>query len=234
MSAYCLIHSSGQGPDGWKLVAQELERRGHRVLTPAFCIERSDEGLLWHTQTVLEALERSGLPPKDLICVAHSAGGMYLPLVAERWPMHRMVFLAAAVPRPGISMRDVFRSDPSMFNPAWIGQNPMDEGVALEFVFHDCPPERLEWALSTRVYFYAKRAMEEPCPLNSWPVVPASYIVCTEDRTITPAWQRKVAREWLGVESIEIPGGHCPNISRPEVLADVLDGLARLTPRAGG
>jgi pimeloyl-ACP methyl ester carboxylesterase len=230
MSAYCLIHSSGQGPDGWKLVVQELERRGHRVLTPAFCVDRSDEGQLWHTQTLVDAFERSGLPPRDVIWVAHSAGGMYLPLVAERWPTRRMVFLAAAVPRPGVSMRDVFRSDPSMFNPAWIGQNPMDEGVALEFVFHDCPPERLDWALSTRVYFYAKRAMEEPCPLSSWPAVPASYIVCTDDRTITPAWQRKVAREWLGVEPIEIPGGHCPNVSRPEVLADVLDALARLIP----
>jgi len=225
MSAYCLIHSSGQGPDGWKLVVQELERRGHRVLTPAFCLERSDEGLLFHTQTLVDALEQWAVPATHLICVAHSAGGTYLPLVAERRPMRRMVFLAAAVPRPGVSLREVFRSDPSMFNPAWIGQNPMDESVAREFVFHDCPPERLDWALSTRVYFYAKRAMEEPCPLRSWPAVPARYIVCTEDRTITPGWQRKVAREWLGVEPIEIPGGHCPNVSRPEVLADILDQL---------
>src|SRR5437868_6243614 len=62
----------------------------------------------------------------------------------------------------------------------------MDDNVALEFVFHDCPAERLDWALSTRVIFSAKRAMEEPCPLRSWPAVAASYIVCAKDRTITP------------------------------------------------
>ncbi len=28
MTVYCLIHGSGQGPDGWKLLVQELERLG--------------------------------------------------------------------------------------------------------------------------------------------------------------------------------------------------------------
>jgi pimeloyl-ACP methyl ester carboxylesterase len=115
--------------------------------------------------------------------------------------------------------------DPSMFNPGWIGADPLSDQVALEFVFHDCPAERLDWAMSTRVLFYAKRAMEEPCPLTSWPDVPAAYIVCADDRTLTPAWQRKTARELLGVEPFELPGGHCPNVSRPEALADVLERL---------
>lgn len=223
MSAYFLIHSSGLGPEGWKLLAEELERRGHQVLAPAMRVDRTDEGLTWHADTLVEALERSGLQPHEVVMVAHSAGGMYLPLVAERRPPRRMVFLAAVIPRPGLSMMDQFRSDPSMMNPAWVGKNPMDDKVALEFTLHDCPPERLHWALSTRVLFYAKRAMEEPCPLKSWPSVAATYIACADDRTITPAWQRKSARELLGVEPVELPGGHCPNISRPEALADVLE-----------
>lgn len=229
MGAYVLIHSSGHGPEGWKLVAQELERRGHRVLAPALRIDRVDEDLLYHAGTIVEALERSGFEQQETVIVAHSAGGMYLPLVAARWRPRRMVFLAAVVPRPGQSVMDQFRSDPSMMNPAWVGKNPMDDDVALEFTLHDCPPERLEWALSTRALFYAKRAMQEPCPLESWPSVPASYIVCAEDRTVTPLWQRKTAREFLGVEPFELPGGHCPNISRPEVLADVLDQIGQLS-----
>ena len=227
MSSYCLIHSSGQGPEGWRLLVNELERRGHRVLTPALDVSRAaDESLLYHAETVVGALEHSGLQPSEVVCVAHSASGMYLPLVADRWPLRRMVFLAALIPRPGLSVMDQFRADPSMFNSAWIGKNPMEDGVALEFVYHDCPPERLDWAMSTRLLFYAKRAMEEPCPLASLPTVPTTYIVCAEDRTITPAWQRRAAREWLGVEPIELPGGHCPNVSRPEALADVLERVA--------
>jgi hypothetical protein len=223
MSSYCLIHSSGQGPEGWKLLAQELEHRGHRVLTPALNLSRADEGLIWHAETIVDALRQSGLQSSEVVGVAHSASGMYLPLVAERWPLRRMVFLAAAVPRLGVSMMDLFRADSSMLNPKWVGKNPMEDDIALEFCFHDCPPERLDWALSTRVFFYAKRAMEEPCPLNAWPATPATYIVCAEDRTITPAWQRRAACEWLGVEPFELPSGHCPNVSRPEMLADMLE-----------
>lgn len=226
MTSFCLIHGSGQGPDGWKLLAEELVRRGHRVLTPAFDLSRTGEGAAWHAATLIEALERSGERPEDVVCVAHSAGGMYLPLVAERWRPRRMVFLAALIPRLGISIIDQYLADPSMFNPAWSGKNPMDEQVALDFVFHDCPPDRLEWAMSTRVFFYAKRALEEPCPLSSWPSVPASYVACADDRTIAPAWQRKAAREWLGVTPVVLPGGHCPHVSRPEALADTLEAVA--------
>ena len=209
---YCLIHGSGQGPDGWKLLAHELEQRGHSVLTPAFQISRTDQGLAWHAETIVNALDRSGMKPVDVVCVAHSASGMYLPLIAERYSPGQMVFLAAVVPRPGVSFVAQFRSDPSMFNPAWVGQNPRDGKVALDFVFHDCPPDRLDWAMSTRLMFYAKRAVEEPCPLRLWPSVPSAYIVCADDRTIAPAWQRKAARELLGVEPVELPGGHCPHV----------------------
>jgi pimeloyl-ACP methyl ester carboxylesterase len=226
MATFFLIHGSGQGPAGWKLLVDQLEGRGHRVLTPALDVTRADESLAWHTATLVEALDRSGVPPSELVMLAHSAGGMYLPLVAERRRPRRMVFLAAAIPRPGVSLRQQFRADPSMMNPAWVGQNPMDDKIALEFVFHDCPPERLEWALSTRVFFYARRAMDEPCPLRSWPAVPASYIVCAEDRTITPTWQRRAAREWLGISPVELPGGHSPHVSRPERLAELLDKIA--------
>jgi pimeloyl-ACP methyl ester carboxylesterase len=223
MTAYCLIHGSGQGPDGWKLLVDELERRDHRVITPAFQVNKTDEGLAWHADTIVRALDRSELTPADVICVAHSASGMYLPLIAERWSPRRMIFLTAVVPRPGVSFIEQFHADPSMFNPAWVGQNPLEDKVALDFVFHDCPPDRLDWAMSTRIMFYAKHAIAEPCPLRAWPAVPSAYIVCAGDRTITPAWQRKAARELLGVEPVELPGGHCPHVSRPEALADVLE-----------
>ena len=42
MTAFCLIHGSGQGPEGWKLLVHELEQRGHSVLTPAFILDRNE------------------------------------------------------------------------------------------------------------------------------------------------------------------------------------------------
>jgi len=48
MPTFCLIHGSGQSPEGWKLLVHELEQRGHSVLTPAFHLDRTDEGAAWH------------------------------------------------------------------------------------------------------------------------------------------------------------------------------------------
>ena len=224
------MHSSGQGPAGWKLVVDELEMRGYSAITPTFDIERTDEGGKFHANTVIEALDQSGCEPDKVVCVAHSAAGLYLPLVAASWRPRQMVFLAAIVPRLGVSAIEQFKADPTMMNPDWRGKDPRDEKVAEEFVFHDCPPERLEWALSTCIYFYAKRAMEEPCPLTEWPGVPASYIVCTKDRTLTPEWQSRAAREYLGVDAIEINSGHAPNLSCPDILASLLIDISKSRP----
>lgn len=41
-------------------------------------------------------------------------------------------------------------------------------------------------------------------------------------------WQRNAACELLGIKPIELPGGHCPHVSRPDVLADALDRVENL------
>jgi len=207
-------------------LTEQLVAGGHTVLTPAFHINETDKGAAWHANKLLGEVRQSKFKSSDVVCVAHSAGGMFLPVLAEIWQPRQMIFLAALIPRPGISILDQFRADPSMFQPAWVGKDPMNDEVALEFVYHDCPRDRIPWALSTRVDFYAKRAMEEPCPLTTWPSIPSSYIVCADDRTISPEWQRRAACEWLGVKPVELPGGHCPHVSRPEALAVILERCA--------
>ena len=73
---------------------------------------------------------------------------------------------------------------------------------------------------------FAHEAVLEICPLETWPSVPSSYIVCAEDRTVRPEWRRRAASERLGVDPIELSGGHCPHVSRPRELAEVLSALA--------
>ena len=47
-------------------------------------------------------------------------------------------------------------------------------------------------------------------------------IVGSQDRVVSPDWSRRVARDRLGVEPIEIPTGHFPMITHPELVADEL------------
>jgi pimeloyl-ACP methyl ester carboxylesterase len=61
-----------------------------------------------------------------------------------------------------------------------------------------------------------ERSPEPPADLR------VESIVGTEDRLVSPDWSRRVARERLGVEPVEIPTGHFPMITHPELLADRL------------
>jgi pimeloyl-ACP methyl ester carboxylesterase len=47
-------------------------------------------------------------------------------------------------------------------------------------------------------------------------------ILGANDRVVSPAWSRRIAREGLGVEPVELPSGHFPMITHPELLADAL------------
>jgi len=65
-------------PERVRLLTEHLENRGHRVLTPAFRISETDKGAAWHAETLVEELSQSTCKPSEVVCVAHSAGGMFL------------------------------------------------------------------------------------------------------------------------------------------------------------
>jgi pimeloyl-ACP methyl ester carboxylesterase len=222
---FCLIHGSTQSPAGWRFLTQELNRRRYDAFTVDLPIDEPDAGSSRYADVI--AAEIRSHEGADVLAVAHSVSGVFLPLLPERCAVRRLVFLAAFVPQLGMSPLQQFTTDPSMMNPAWVGKNPSDDAVAREFLFHDCAPDVADWALTTRRLMVARGALAETYPLGAWPNVPCSSIVCADDRTISPTWSRRVARERLGVDPIELPGGHCPHVSRPAALADVLVSLAR-------
>jgi pimeloyl-ACP methyl ester carboxylesterase len=219
MSAFCLVHGSTQHSSGWDLLVPELQRLGQQALRvdlpndPAASATR-------YADVIAYAIPEDR---QDVTVVAHSASGLFLPLVPSRRRVRRLVFLAAVLPQIGASLIDQLKENPSMMNPDWLGKNPVDDDrIAREFLFHDCTPETAEWALKTRRLTNARQAIMETCPLERWPEVPCTYILCTGDRTIQPDWSRHAARERLGCEALELPGGHCPHVSRPRELAEML------------
>jgi pimeloyl-ACP methyl ester carboxylesterase len=225
MTIFCLVNGSTQNPLCWKLLVAELERYGHQTITPSLPVDEPAASGTRYAEVIAQALNDAG---DDVVLVGHSASGMFIPLVPGLRPIRRLVYLAALIPQPGASIRDQLTTDPDMLNPEWVatcraGNDPStNDEVAIKFLFHDCQPEAMNLGLTTRMRMYAERAMVEIFPLAVLPEVPASYIVCSEDRTISPDWSRRTARQRLGVEAVELPGGHCPYLSRPSQLADVL------------
>jgi pimeloyl-ACP methyl ester carboxylesterase len=220
MSTFGLVHGGGLGAWCWDRLLPELEARGHTAATVDLTPEDQSAGAARCAEVISQAFADHA----DLVLVGHSIAGLIIPLVAAQRPVQRLVFLHALLPRPGQSLVEQLGDEPDMFNPEmFTAQAPFweDEALAIHFLLHDCPPEIAHDAF--------RRLRPEPgvlgrevTPLPTWPDVPCAYIVCTDDRTATPAWARRAARERLGVEPIEIPGGHCPFLSRPAQLAGAL------------
>jgi pimeloyl-ACP methyl ester carboxylesterase len=221
MSHVVLIHSTGQGAAGWERLVHALtERRqtAHAVELP------SDSDLLAADYAELIRRDLSGIDAP--IVLAHSGAGPLLPATARALRASHQVWLAAWVPRPEASFaEDVELHATAAFNPDWIGKDPIeDDGVAAAFLYHDCDDATMEWALSTRRLFLPRAVYRERLSLAT--EIPSTYIVAAYDRTIRPEWQRRMARERLRVEPIELPTGHCPNVSQPDRLAEILAKIA--------
>ena len=184
-----------------------------------------------------EVVDRAIPGVRDLVVVGHSLAGLTIPLVAARRPVRRLVYLCAIVPEFGRSLADQVAADPDLYDPvtrthpgrltAADGTTTLRDAAAARDIFYqDCTPDDVAWAFA-RLRPQAAAPRREPCPLEAWPAVETAYVLCRDDHAISPLWSRRVARERLGVEPIELEGSHSPFISRPAVLAGVLDRLAR-------
>jgi hypothetical protein len=156
--------------------------------------------------------------------------GLTVPIVAERTRTVMTIYLCAILPVPGLSF-DAQHADISTgFEPSEGPVENPDGGAswpergAIEVFFHDCDPE-VARASAQRLRNQHWRVSQEVTPLRRWPDGPAAYILCTGDRAISPAYQRRAAREQLGVDAVAMAGGHSPFLSRPHELATLLERL---------
>ena len=188
--------------------------------------EDLDAGLDAYADTIAASL--AGVDD-DVVVVAHSLNGLVAPLVAARRPVRAIVYLAAFVPVEGESMNDQFRSSPEPIllfreRPQPDGQGRShwpDEAVATRALYPDLAPQDARWAFA-RLRPQAQTTQRERHPAGL-PRVPAVSIVCSQDAGVNPEWMRRVARERLGVEPVELAAGHFPMITRARRAGRGLD-----------
>jgi pimeloyl-ACP methyl ester carboxylesterase len=224
MATFGLVHGGFHGGWCWDRLIPELAARGHEAVAMDMPIDDADATLSDYVASVVDALAAVEEP---VVLVGHSMGGLVIPHVAATRPVERMVFICAMFanvpePAPGQVIPEVERLafDASLLTVD-AGFTTISPANAVASFFPDCDPAEAEWAASQ----LRPQGHAPAKPLVApWPDVPSSVIVCTDDRGRD--YQRLVVAPRLGVEAIELPGGHSPFLSRPAALADVLDELA--------
>ena len=231
MSEIALVHGAFLGAWSWDLVRPELEALGHTTIAMDLPCEDPAAGASRYAEAVVEATRGAG---DDLVVVGHSLGGLTIPLVAAARPVGRLVFLAAFIPFPARPFTDQFGEE-GMFPPSSEASWPLtdEDGLMrwpaermLPALCPDCPPDVAAWA-GRMARRQSRAAHTETCPLDAWPAVPSSYVLCLEDTQVGVEWARRAARERLGTTAVELPGGHMPMLSRPAALAAALDACVR-------
>ena len=225
MATFALVHGAWHGAWCWERLIPELERAGHRVVAVELPAEDPAAGLRRYAELTADALGDA----EDVVVVGHSLGAGSIPIVATLRPVRHLVFLCGLLPEPGRSVTDRYTTE-EVFVPGFAGNTvTLDDGSsvwperddAVRCFYHDCQDADADRAFA-RMRPQSATPRTEPWPLDAIPDVERTSILCRDERCIRPEWSRRMSRELLGVQAIELDGSHSPFVSRPRELADVL------------
>jgi pimeloyl-ACP methyl ester carboxylesterase len=210
MAFFAFIHGAGDVGWYWHLVEAELRAAGHDTVAPDLPIEDDAAGLSEYATAVADAIGDRD----EIVVVAQSFGGYVAPIVAERVGARLIVLVAAMIPSPGESAEEMFAA--TRWQP-----RQLDDPTPRAVFYHDVPDTLADDAMS-RGRRQSDRPGREPWPLKSWPDIPTRFVLCRDDRFFPAEWLQPLVRDRLGIEPDEIASGHCPALSHPRELAELL------------
>ncbi len=237
MSRFLLVHGSAHGAWCWRDVIPALAALGHTVA--ALDLPGSGDDATPLDQVTLDAYAAAIRARLDAptVLVGHSAGGFAIRAAAEADPTHiaRLVYLCAYLPRPGASLVEMRKAAPTQPLDGALERDRekrafrFTEAALATNLYADCPPGTVDYA-RPRLGWQAIAPQATPVRFTGKGTdVPASYILCENDRTIPPAHQLAMAKAG-GIapgDLHRLPTGHSPFFAAPEALAALLDKIAR-------
>jgi pimeloyl-ACP methyl ester carboxylesterase len=214
MATFLLIPGAGGEPWFFHRVEAALRELGHESI--AVDLPADDESLAWpdYVDVALKALGSVENP----VVVAQSMGAFTGALLAAEIPVAHLVLLNPMIPAPGETAGEWWEA---------VGQEQARRDVGLEGFdmerdfLHDIPSS-LRSTLLEGGRPQSDRSFAAPYPLRAWPDVPTTVVAATDDRLFPLALQRRVARERLGLDVVEVPGGHLNSLSYPAEVAAAL------------
>jgi len=219
VSTFVLIPGAGGAGWYWHRVVPLLRAAGHAAIAVDLPGPDESAGLPEYTRLVVDAI---GSAP-DVVLVAASLGGFTAPLVAAAVPVRGLVFANAMIPRRGETAGQWW--DNTGWQQACIaaaqahGYRP--EFDLAEYFLHDLPAEVLADG-EQHGFSEADAVFESVCDFDSWPSVPIRAAAGADDRFFPVEFQRRVARERLGLAVDVLPGGHLMALAQPVALARYL------------
>jgi pimeloyl-ACP methyl ester carboxylesterase len=237
---FLLVHGAFHGAWCWEPVIRELEAAGHSATAvdlPGAGEDTTaigDVTLDSYADRVCAALAVEEAP---VVVVGHSMGGMAITQAAASCGdrMSALIYVCAFLPGDGQSLVELTElpegaGDMVQANMIVEGEPPvatMPRGPALEAFYGMCGDEQAMWAVK-RIQAQPLAPFVAPASLGKGADdgPPRFYIVSTQDKSIPPALQRRMARERATAEVAEIEADHSPFLSATGELVGLLERFA--------
>ena len=209
----------------WHPTSELVEARTgiqSRALALPSCGEESSEvganGLIADAA----ALRRELDDVEDAIVVGHSYGGTVIAEAGNHPAVRHLLFVSSYLPEIGQSQAAIMSEerDPVTIAPnddGTLGVAGYDvESFGARFLQEsDSLTREQAWSRVTR---QEASAFMTPTSAAGWEGVDSTFVVCGQDRSTSVALQRFHAAR--ATRSVEVPTGHHPFISRPDLIAD--------------
>jgi pimeloyl-ACP methyl ester carboxylesterase len=210
----------GAGGDGWywHRVVPLLRAAGREAVPVDLPAADDSAGL----DRYADVIEQAAAGYDHVTLVAQSMGGLSAPLVATRRTVDAVVLVNAMIPAPGETGGAWWENTgQAAARAAKANEDGREIGGAFDVVsefFHDVPEAVTREAFARGEPAQSDRAFADPWPLPAWPNVPTRVLAGADDRLFPVEFQRRVARDRLGLNIDVLPGGHLLALSQPQAL----------------
>ncbi|MDO9394980.1 MAG: alpha/beta hydrolase [Herbiconiux sp.] len=226
------------GPAG-RLLEERTGIRSRALALPS-CGEREPEtpaipesvgGLPGDAEALRSALDEVALRGEAAIVVGHSYGGTVIAEAGAHPAVAGLVLVSSYLPEVGSSQAAIMarEGDPVAVTDAGAGRLALtgyDERAFGARFLQDADDDtrREAWL---RVTAQDAATFVTPTTAAGWRGVDSTYLVCAEDRSTSVALQRAHAAR--ASRSVELPTGHHPFLTRPDLVAHEIERMLRLT-----
>jgi pimeloyl-ACP methyl ester carboxylesterase len=236
MARFVLVHGAFGGAWMWEPLMQCPEVAGHSAEAfdlPGLGNDRTPVPGCTLDACAGRLCEVLSADSQPAIVVGHSMGGIIATQAAARCRerIAALVYVAAFMPKDGQSLLDLTRlpegaGDQVQANIVIEGEPPvavMPAAASPQALYSCCTPAITAWAIARQhpqpVAPFATAVSIPPGALDG---LKRYYVVCTRDRALPQALQRRMIAENPCSDVVELDTDHSPQLSLPNELAKAL------------
>jgi pimeloyl-ACP methyl ester carboxylesterase len=217
-----LVHGGFVDGSGWQGVYNALKKKGYNVTI----VQNPTTSLADDVAFTKRAIAQQDGP---VVLVGHSYGGVVVSEAGTDEKVKSVVYITAFAPDQGESVSSLIANPPPgapvpPILPPVDGFLLLDKTKFAASFAADVDAETASFMADSQVP-WGVEALAGAVTHPAWKTKQTYYLVVTDDRMIPPPAQRMMAKR-AGSTVVETAGSHAVYVSRPEVVADLIEQAA--------